>query len=105
MPSLPCVVAFSLVDLKTFGPLALRSSPFYLVHPAKGCDTTASSPKQAGAPPTSLARFSRFPPALALERKHTLRKQARTRCVTSPGICAGSGSDPDNDPLTLTWSG
>jgi hypothetical protein len=33
MPSLPCVVAFSLVDLKTFGPLALRSSPFYLVHP------------------------------------------------------------------------
>src|SRR5213083_2509493 len=35
MPSLPCVVAFSLVDLKTFGPLALRSSPFYLVHPCK----------------------------------------------------------------------
>src|SRR5207245_2483174 len=35
MPSLPCVVAFSLVDLKTFGPLALRSSPFYLVHPVE----------------------------------------------------------------------
>src|SRR5437016_6417295 len=35
MPSLPCVVAFSLVDLKTFGPLALRSSPFYLVHPCE----------------------------------------------------------------------
>src|SRR5437867_5570665 len=37
MPSLPCVVAFSLVDLKTFGPLVLRSSPFYLVHPGLVC--------------------------------------------------------------------
>src|SRR5207245_10719765 len=35
MPSLPCAVAFSLVDLKTFGLLALRSSPFYLVHPGE----------------------------------------------------------------------
>jgi hypothetical protein len=36
MPSLPYVVAFYLVDLKTFGPLALRNSPFYLVHPKSG---------------------------------------------------------------------
>src|SRR5437667_11478920 len=35
MPSLPCVVAFSLIDLKTFGPLVLRSPPFYLVHPRR----------------------------------------------------------------------
>src|SRR6516165_11796375 len=33
MPSLPCAVAFSPVDLKTFGPLAPRSPHFYLVHP------------------------------------------------------------------------
>ncbi len=31
--SLPCAVAFSPVDLKTFGPRVLHSPHFYLVHP------------------------------------------------------------------------
>ena len=33
----PCVVVFSPGDLKTFGPLARRSPPFYLVHPDWRC--------------------------------------------------------------------
>jgi len=33
MPSLPCAVAFSPVDSRTFGPHAPRKSHFYLVHP------------------------------------------------------------------------
>jgi hypothetical protein len=45
MPSLPCVVASSPVDSKSFGPHAPRSSHFYLVHPH---DITTPNGRQGG---------------------------------------------------------
>src|SRR5712664_1163435 len=61
MPSLPCVVAFSLVDSKTFGPLALRSSPFYLVHPFHPATVRRRSIPHCAASDDAAARGPWFP--------------------------------------------
>jgi hypothetical protein len=63
MPSLPCVVAFSLVDLKTFGPLALRSSPFYLVHPSRCAAMVLLQRRDKELPQPCSARIEIFPNA------------------------------------------
>src|SRR5260370_12234203 len=43
MPSLPCVVAFTVINLKTLGPLVHRRPPFYLVHPDPGQESPGGS--------------------------------------------------------------